>query len=577
MSSSPGQPETVASHPGTASYQPTEGIGTVLGHYTLEQKLGEGGMGSVWIARQTEPVKRRVALKLIKTGLDSRSLLARFEQERQALAVMDHPHIAKVYDAGIAHGQPYFVMELVRGPTLLHYCDEKKLTPRQRLELFIPICHAIQHAHQKGIIHRDLKPANILVATVDDMPVPKIIDFGVAKAVSGKLTDQSFNTALGTVVGTLEYMAPEQAVGNDDVDTRVDIYALGVILYELLVGVRPFDGNRLRQAALLEAIRIIQDEDPSKPSTRLSTVESLPTIAAVRQVEPRQLLNMLRGDLDWIIMKCLEKERSRRYDTANGLALELQRYLHDEPVLASPPSAAYRWKKFVKRNKGSVLAAGLILLTLLLGILATSWAAWEASQQASAARRERDQKEEARLAEHQAKLLTEKRLQQIQKAQQLLGSIFTALDPTAENKQGRTLRQILVERVMRAEKELTGDAIGDPATVAELQDILGQSYHGLGEFKRARTLFEQAEATTLKLTHPQHPEYLRIKSNRAANEASDGHYQLALDLFEGILVQRQAIHGRNHPKTMITISDIAGVWAGHMQRGDKAIPLYEEV
>jgi serine/threonine protein kinase len=310
----------------------------IAGRYTLVEKLGEGGMGEVWVAKQSEPVKRRVALKLIKPGMDNRAVLQRFELERQALAMMEHPNIARVFDAGLTPvGQPFFAMELVNGLPLTRYCDEARLTPRQRIELFVPICQAVQHAHQKGIVHRDLKPANILVTMIDGEPVPKIIDFGVAKATAGKLTAETMSTQFGTVVGTLEYMSPEQAgFAGEDVDTRADIYSLGVILHELLTGLRPIDAKRLKKAAFSEMIRVIREEEPSKPSTRLSTDDSLPSLAALRQTEPRRLMMILRGELDWVVMKCLEKSRDRRYETANAIGRDLQRYLADEPVEARP-------------------------------------------------------------------------------------------------------------------------------------------------------------------------------------------------------------------------------------------------
>jgi eukaryotic-like serine/threonine-protein kinase len=301
-------------------------------------------------------------------------VLARFEQERQALAMMDPPNIARVLDGGLTPGgQPFFVMELVNGLPLSKFCDETRLTPRDRLELFVPICQAVQHAHQKAIVHRDLKPANILVTLIDGKPIPKVIDFGVAKATGGKLTDKSLSTHFGAVVGTLEYMSSDQAglSGVDD-DTRADIYSLGVILYELLTGLRPIDARRLKKAALIEMIRIIQEEVPSKPSTRLSTDESLPSLAALRHTEPRRLMALLRGELDCVVMKCLEKQRDRRYDTVNGLARDIQRYLADEPVEARPPSAGYRFSTFIRRNKGPVVAAALVLLALLAGIAVTT-------------------------------------------------------------------------------------------------------------------------------------------------------------------------------------------------------------
>jgi eukaryotic-like serine/threonine-protein kinase len=374
------QPPSLAGEAGyrgaTLDYGPDAQPGSVIaGRYTLVQLIGEGGMGEVWIAKQTEPVKRKVALKLIKAGMDSRAVLQRFEQERQALALMEHPHIAKVLDGGLTAGRrPFFVMELVNGLPLTRFCDEAKLGVRERLELFVPICQAVQHAHQKGIIHRDLKPSNILVTIIDGRNVPKVIDFGVAKATSGRLTEESLSTQFGAVIGTLEYMAPEQAgIAGEDIDTRADIYSLGVILYELLTGLQPLDTKRLRKAALTELVRMIKEEEPSKPSTRVSTGGSAPSLAAVRHTEPRKLAALLRGELDWVVMKCLEKQRDRRYETANGLARDIQRYLCDEVVEARPPSAGYRLRKFVSRNKGRVAAATLVLLALLAGMAGTTW------------------------------------------------------------------------------------------------------------------------------------------------------------------------------------------------------------
>ena len=314
--------------------------GALIGPYKLVEEIGEGGMGTVWMAQQTEPVKRLVAVKLIKAGMDSRQVIARFEAERQALALMDHPNIARVLDAGTTSaGRPYFVMDLVKGVPITRYCDEHHLTPRQRLELFIPVCQAVQHAHQKGIIHRDLKPSNVLVALYDGKPVPKVIDFGVAKAAGQQLTDKTLVTGFGAIVGTLEYMTPEQAELNQlDIDTRSDIYSLGVLLYELLTGGTPFTKKDLEKAGMLEMLRMIREQEPTKPSTRLSTAEGLPTLAANRGTEPAKLTKLVRGELDWIVMKALEKDRSRRYETANGLAMDVQRYLADEPVQACPPS-----------------------------------------------------------------------------------------------------------------------------------------------------------------------------------------------------------------------------------------------
>jgi serine/threonine-protein kinase len=317
-----------------------EGPGTPIGPYTLLERIGEGGMGVVYLAEQAEPLRRRVALKVIKPGMDSEQVLARFQAERQALALMDHPNIAKVHDAGTTQGgRPYFVMERIEGTPITRYCDEACFTPRQRLELFIPVCQAIQHAHQKGVIHRDIKPSNILVTLVDSRPVPKVIDFGIAKAIDQRLTERTLFTRLGAIVGTPEYMSPEQAGASPDVDTRTDVYALGILLYELLTGTTPLDREILRQVAFDEVLKRVREEEPPKPSTRLSgTNDRLPSVAAVRGTEPARLAKLVRGDLDWVVMKALEKDRTRRYETASGLARDLQRYLDGDPVEAGPPS-----------------------------------------------------------------------------------------------------------------------------------------------------------------------------------------------------------------------------------------------
>ncbi len=326
----------------------SEGPGTKIGPYKLLQQIGEGGMGVVYMAEQEQPVRRKVALKIIKPGMDSKQVVARFEAERQALAMMDHTNIARVFDAGTTEsGRPYFVMELVHGVPITHYCDSNQLTPRERLELFIPVCQAIQHAHQKGIIHRDIKPSNVLVTMYDDRPVPKVIDFGVAKAIEQRLTERTLFTQYGVLVGTFEYMSPEQAEMNAfGVDTRSDIYSLGVLLYELLTGSTPIERIRLREAALGELVRLIKEEEPPRPSVRLSGSGDLPKIAALRKTEPARLSKLVRGEVDWIVMKCLEKDRTRRYETANALARDVERHLKDEPVEACPPSAGYRLRKF---------------------------------------------------------------------------------------------------------------------------------------------------------------------------------------------------------------------------------------
>ena len=350
--------------------------GTVIGPYKLLQQIGEGGMGTVFMAEQTQPVQRKVALKVIKPGMDSRQVIARFEAERQALAMMDHVNIARVLDAGATEaGRPYFVMELVHGVPITKYCDDNHLTPRERLELFVPVCQAIQHAHQKGIIHRDIKPSNVMVTLYDGKPVPKVIDFGVAKATEQKLTERTLFTQYGTMVGTLEYMSPEQAeMSALGVDTRSDIYSLGVLLYELLTGSTPLTHKRMKEAAYAEILRMIKEEEPPKPSTRLSdSGEALASISAQRHTEPAKLTKLVRGELDWIVMKTLEKDRNRRYETANGFAADVQRYLNDEPVQACPPSAWYRFRKFARRNKRALAMVAVAAVAVLIAATGLGW------------------------------------------------------------------------------------------------------------------------------------------------------------------------------------------------------------
>ncbi|MBM3882070.1 MAG: serine/threonine protein kinase [Verrucomicrobia bacterium] len=342
-------------------------------------KIGEGGCGVVYVAEQEEPVRRRVALKVIKLGMDTNSAIARFEAERQALALMEHPNIAQVLDAGATEtGRLFFVMELVRGIKITDYCDQNNLSTPQRSDLFIQVCHAIQHAHQKGIIHRDIKPSNILVTLHDGVPVPKVIDFGIAKATTQqRLTDKTLYTAFEQFLGTPAYMSPEQAeLSGLDIDTRSDIYALGVLLYELLTGRTPFDAKELLAAGLDQMRRIIREQEPVRPSTRLSTMiqGELTATAKHRHAEGPKLIHLLRGDLDWIVMKALEKDRTRRYETANGLALDIERHLKQEPVDARPPSSAYRLQKFVRRNKLMVTAAAAVAATLVLGVVVSTWA-----------------------------------------------------------------------------------------------------------------------------------------------------------------------------------------------------------
>ena len=363
----------------TADFNPpADGPETIIGgRYKLLEPIGEGGMGTVFMAQQIEPVKRLVALKVIKPGMDSKQILARFEAERQALALMDHPNIAKVLDGGMTEGsRPFFVMELVRGLPITRFCDERRLTPRERLQLFTPVCQAIGHAHQKGVIHRDIKPNNVLIAQYDGRPVPKVIDFGIAKATGQALTEKTLVTGFGAVVGTVEYMSPEQAELNQlDIDTRSDVYSLGVLLYELLTGTTPIEQQRLGHAAILEMLRVVREEEPQRPSTRLSTSQSLPSIAANRGIEPKTLTGMLRNELDWIVMKALEKDRNRRYASPTAFVDDIERYLRQDVVLARPPSSAYRLRKFIRRHRaGALLFLSFVVMFATL-VSASFWQA----------------------------------------------------------------------------------------------------------------------------------------------------------------------------------------------------------
>jgi serine/threonine protein kinase len=357
----------------------TEGPGTVIGPYKLLEQIGEGGMGLVFMAEQQRPVRRRVALKVLKPGMDTRQVVARFEAERQALALMDHPNIAKIHDGGTTEsGRPYFVMELVRGVPITDFCDERRLTTRERLELFVTVCQAVQHAHQKGIIHRDLKPSNVLVTLHDTRAVPKVIDFGIAKATSQPLTERTLFTHFAQMVGTPLYMSPEQAeMSGLDVDTRSDVYSLGVLLYELLTGTTPFEGDTLRRVGLDEMRRLIREEEPPTPSQRLHTLDAqaCSTVSERRGVDVRRLGQALRGELDWIVMRALEKDRERRYESASAFAADVQRYLNDEAVAACPPSANYRLRKYVRRHRRALATAGLVAGALLTATAVSTWQA----------------------------------------------------------------------------------------------------------------------------------------------------------------------------------------------------------
>jgi eukaryotic-like serine/threonine-protein kinase len=618
----------------------SEQIGEEIGHYKLLQQIGEGGFGVVYMAEQKKPVRRLVALKIIKLGMDTKQVIARFEAERQALAMMDHPNIAKVLDAGSTdRGRPYFVMELVKGTSFTEYCDSQNVAFIDRLKLFMQVCGAVQHAHQKGVIHRDLKPSNILVTHVDERPVPNVIDFGIAKATQQRLTEMTMFTEFGQFLGTPAYMAPEQTDPNLlDIDTRSDIYSLGVMLYELLTGTTPFDSRTLRGAALDEVKRIIREEEPSRPSTKLSTLgEELTTVAKHRGLEPKRLRTILRGDLDWIVLKALEKDRARRYDTASSLARDIERYLNDEPVVAGPPSASYKLQKFVKRNKAGVAAAALVVAVLVLGVLGTSWgmlrafdqkerADLEASNARLAATAEEQAKNEAqeaaRLAREAAAEATAARAEAHQRAaeleivtefqQSMLGELSAeqmgwALYADLRNRvreslesEGvgsedreaavadffRTLRRanatdvalkLIDEEVLqRAVQAINTDFADQPLVRAALRQTVADTYRQIGRYPPALPLQEAALETRRRELGDDHPDTLQSINDLAYLLELMGDWEQAETHYEEALAGRRRVYGDEHRLTYVAMNNL-GLLIQQRGRVEEAYELHTAV
>jgi tetratricopeptide (TPR) repeat protein len=547
---------------------PTDMIGSRIGPYKLLQRLGEGGMGVVYLAEQEHPVKRR----------------------------------AKVLDAGATEaGRPFFVMELVKGISIIRFCDQEHLTPRERLELFVPVCLAVQHAHQKGIIHRDLKPSNVLIALYDGKAVPKVIDFGVAKATLQKLTERTMFTEVGSIVGTVEYMAPEQAeLNNLDIDTRADIYSLGVLLYELLTGSPPFSSKQLRGAAFTEMLRMIREVEPPKPSTRLSSSDELPVIAANRKLEPRRLTSLVTGELDWIVMKALEKDRARRYETANGLAMDIGRYLADEPVTASPPSAAYRMKKFVRRNKGPVAAAAGLLLALSAGVVGTAIgllraenarqiaqtkeqeALQEKAKALEAAEGERLAKEEVQTQKSEVEAARDREAKERGYAEaiaQFVKDDFLALT-SVEGQTRFDGEQLTKDATLRDLLDRAAEKLKDrkdlaPRTEAELCWIIGVSYRGVGEFAEAIRYLERSVELYRQAIGPEEDATLNAQNSLAVAFRAVGQFDRAVLLHEETLKLRKSVDGPEHPDTLRSIGGLAAAYeaAGKL---DLALPLFEE-
>jgi non-specific serine/threonine protein kinase/serine/threonine-protein kinase len=544
-----------------------------IGPYKRLRKIGEGGMGIVYRAEQETPIRREVALKIIKPGMDSDQVIARFEAERQALALMDHPHIAKVLDAGVTDtGRHYFVMELIHGIPITDYCDQNQLTPDERLELFIRVCQTVQHAHQKGIIHRDIKPSNVLVTLHDGRPVPKVIDFGLAKAIDQRLTERTLFTQFGEVVGTLEYMSPEQAeLGALDIDTRGDIYSLGVVLYELLTGSTPLGRVRLRETTYAEILRRIREEEAPKPSSRLSeSGEALATIAARRKTEPARLAKLVRGELDWIVMRAVEKDRTRRYESAGGLARDIERYLEGEVVEAGPPSARYKLSKFARRHRTALATAGLFALLLIGGAAVSMYSAIRARQAEAETKRALAEAEDAQAKTDQALKESEGSRSQAEAVSRFLVETFRKPDPARDGSKV-TVAEVLDQAVSK----LQGQFAGSPRIEGELLQALGETYNGLGLYDKAVKAYELAVSVRSSSLGPDHPDTLASRNVLAKALVLVGRTADAIPLFERALKLHEAKLGRYHPDTLTSRSELAEA-CGVSGRAAEATRMHEQ-
>jgi serine/threonine protein kinase/tetratricopeptide (TPR) repeat protein len=533
-----------------------EGPGTIIGQYKLLEQIGEGGMGVVFMAEQTRTVRRRVAIKVIRPGMDTRQVIARFEAERQALALMEHPNIARVLDGGTTDsGRPYFVMELVRGVPITEFCDKNRLDAEARLRLFVTVCQAIQHAHQKGIIHRDIKPTNVMVTLSDGQSVAKVIDFGIAKATEQKLTEGTFFTAFGEMIGTPAYMSPEQAeMTSVDVDTRSDIYSLGVLLYELMTGTTPIDDARLRTVGFSEIQRLIREVTPPRPSARLSTLgESATVLAGNRGTDPKRLAKLLAGDLDWIMMKALEKERDRRYATSGEFAADIERFLRHEAVVARPPSTAYRLASFVRRNRGPVVATMIVMVTLLAGTAISTWQAVVANQAKRAA-------ESAAAAERASKVIALAKEGESRAVLDFVQNrVFAAARPLGQASglgKDITLISTLVAALPYVEKSFAQR----PLVEARLRQTLGNSFLLLGDAPTAVEQFERAHAIQARLLGPSAAATLQSANDLAVSYRALGQLDRALAMAEETLEKRRALFGPDGLPTFESMSTVATIY-----------------